>query len=457
MAAQKPSVPKGTRDFSPVEMVKRTFIFDTIKEVFKRYGYLPIETPAMENLSTLMGKYGEEGDKLLFKVLNSGDYLSKVKSNLSEVESNKLALEISEKGLRYDLTVPFARFVVQHRNDITFPFKRYQIQPVWRADRPQKGRYREFYQCDVDVIGSNSLFNEVELIQIIDQVFTKLNVRTLIKLNNRKILLGIAEVIGAKEKFIDFTVALDKLDKIGSDGVKEELEKKGFSRSQINGIYEVILVIDQNNKQKLTFLKRMLMESEIGKKGIEEVETILGYFETLEIKTELELDLTLARGLNYYTGAIIEVKAKDVQIGSICGGGRYDDLTGVFGLNDISGVGVSFGADRIYDVMEQLNIFPKEIVASTKALFVNFGKKEEAYCLPLLQQLRDHGINAEIFPESAKMKKQMTYANNKNIPYVILVGESEVSEGILTVKDMDLGEQSKMKFEELLNKIQNEI
>ncbi len=456
MAAQKPSVPKGTRDFSPVEMVKRNFIFDTIKEVFKRYGYLPIETPAMENLSTLLGKYGEEGDKLLFKILNSGDYLSKVKSSLSEVESNKLALEISEKGLRYDLTVPFARFVVQHRNDITFPFKRYQIQPVWRADRPQKGRYREFYQCDVDVIGSNSLFNEVELIQIIDQIFRKLTVNAIIKLNNRKILLGIAEVIGEPDKFIDITIAIDKLDKIGREKVNEELLSKGINEDAI-GKLDPIFELSGSNNDKLTSLKSILKESETGLKGIEEVETILGYFETLEIKTELELDLTLARGLNYYTGAIIEVKAKDVQIGSICGGGRYDDLTGVFGLNDISGVGVSFGADRIYDVMEQLNIFPKEIVASTKVLFVNFGKKEEAYCLPLLQQLRNYGISAEIFPESAKMKKQMTYANNKNIPYVILVGESEVSEGILTVKNMDLGEQSKMKFEELLNKIQNEI
>ena len=453
MAVQKPSVPKGTRDFSPVEMVKRNFIFDTIKDVFKRFGYLPIETPAMENLSTLLGKYGEEGDKLLFKVLNSGDYLSKVKTDLTKVDSSKLALEISEKGLRYDLTVPFARFVVQHLNDITFPFKRYQIQPVWRADRPQKGRYREFYQCDVDVIGSNSLLNEVELIQIIDQVFQKLNVSTVIKLNNRKILLGIAEVIGAKDKFIDLTVALDKLDKIGSDGVKEELEKKGFSKSQIEGIYEVILVINQNNKQKLTFLKRMLMESETGLKGIEEVETVLNYFDTLEVKTELELDLTLARGLNYYTGAIIEVKAKDVEIGSICGGGRYDDLTGVFGLKDVSGVGVSFGADRIYDVMEQLNLFPQEIVASTKVMFVNFGEKEEAYCLTLLQKLRDQGINSEIFPESAKMKKQMTYANNKNIPYVVLVGENEMKEDMLTVKDMITGDQSKMTFEQLIEKI----
>ncbi|MCB2194692.1 MAG: histidine--tRNA ligase [Bacteroidetes bacterium] len=452
MAAQKPSVPKGTRDFSPVEMVKRNFIFDTIKEVFKQYGYLPIETPAMENLSTLLGKYGEEGDKLLFKILNSGDYLSKVKSDLSEAESNKLALEISEKGLRYDLTVPFARFVVQHRNDITFPFKRYQIQPVWRADRPQKGRYREFYQCDVDVIGSDSLLNEVELIQIIDQVFQLLNINTLIKLNNRKILLGIAEMIGEPDKFIDITVAIDKLDKIGREKVNEELSAKGIDESAIEKL-NPIFVLSGSNKEKLGSLREVLKDSEIGLKGIEEVETVLNYFETLEIKTELELDLTLARGLNYYTGAIIEVKAKDAEIGSICGGGRYDDLTGIFGLKDVSGVGVSFGADRIYDVMEQLDIFPKEIVASTKVMFVNFGLNEEAYCLPLVQKLRKAGINAEIFPESAKMKKQMTYANNKNIPFVVLVGENEMQEEMLTVKEMVTGDQSKMTFEQLLEKL----
>ncbi len=453
MAVQKPSVPKGTRDFSPVEMVKRNFIFDTIKEVFKRFGYLPIETPSIEKLSTLLGKYGEEGDKLLFKILNSGDYLSKVKTDLAEAESGKLALEISEKGLRYDLTVPFARFVVQHLNEITFPFKRYQIQPVWRADRPQKGRYREFYQCDVDVIGSNSMLNEVELIQIIDQVFQKLNINAVIKINNRKILLGIAEKINAKDKFIEFTVALDKLDKIGSEGVKNELIKSGFSESQIEDIYSVINVIDQKNKHKILFLEKMLIDSEIGLKGVEEVETILNYFETLPLNTEIELDLTLARGLNYYTGAIIEVLSKDVAIGSLCGGGRYDDLTGVFGLKDVSGVGISFGADRIYDVMEQLDVFPKEIVASTKVMFVNFGAKEEKYCLPLLQKLRENGINSEIYPESAKMKKQMTYANNKNIPWVILVGENEMKKGVLNVKDMQSGDQSEMKFEELLQKL----
>ncbi|MGM0406357.1 MAG: histidine--tRNA ligase [Bacteroidota bacterium] len=452
MAAQKPSIPKGTRDFSPVEMVKRNFIFDTIKTVFKQYGYLPIETPAMENLSSLLGKYGDEGDKLLFKILNSGDFLKKVKSDLSNPELNKLALEICEKGLRYDLTVPFARFVVQHLNEITFPFKRYQIQPVWRADRPQRGRYREFYQCDVDVIGSNSLLNEVELIQIIDQIFQKLNIRTVVKFNNRKILLGIAEIIEAEDHFTAFTVALDKLDKIGKEGVKNELMQVGFSGHQIEKIFQIIDVIDKDNLEKINFLKSMLSNSEIGLKGIDEVETILDYFKTLPINTPLELDLTLARGLNYYTGAIIEVKAKDVEMGSICGGGRYDDLTGVFGLKDVSGVGVSFGADRIYDVMEQLDIFPKEIISSTKVMFVNFGLKEEKYCLPLLKKLRDKGISSEIFPDAAKMKKQMTYANNKNIPYVVLVGENEMDKGVLSVKDMNSGEQYVITFDELLQK-----
>ena len=452
MAAQKPSVPKGTRDFSPVEMVKRNYIFDTIKDVFKRFGYLPIETPSMENLSTLMGKYGDEGDKLLFKILNSGDYLSKVKTNLTEAKSGKLALEISEKGLRYDLTVPFARFVVQHLNEITFPFKRYQIQPVWRADRPQKGRYREFYQCDVDVIGSNSLLNEVELIQIIDQIFQKLNLNAIIKLNNRKILLGIAEIIGVPDRFIDITVAIDKLDKIGIEKVNEELLSKGIGLESVEKL-KPIFDLSGTNQDKLSSLKNVLKDSESGLKGVEEVESVLNYFEVLQLNTELELDLTLARGLNYYTGAILEVKAIDVQIGSICGGGRYDDLTGVFGLKDVSGVGISFGADRIYDVMEQLDNFPKEIVASTKVMFVNFGLKEEKYCLPLLQKLREKGINSEIFPESAKMKKQMTYANNKNIPFVVLVGENEMQKGLLTVKDMISGDQSEIMFEELLLKL----
>ena len=452
MAAQKPSVPKGTRDFSPTEMVKRNFIFDTIKNVFKRFGYLPIETPAMENLTTLLGKYGDEGDKLLFKILNSGDYLSKVKSDLSEAESSKLALEISEKGLRYDLTVPFARFVVQHLNEITFPFKRYQIQPVWRADRPQKGRYREFYQCDVDVIGSNSLLNEVELIQIIDRVFQNLKLNAVIKINNRKILLGIAEMIGEPDKFIDITVAIDKLEKIGLEKVNEELLSKGISKESVEKL-KPIFDLSGSNQKKLNSLKEILKYFETGLKGIQEVETVINYFEKLTLNTDLELDLTLARGLNYYTGAIFEVKAKDAEIGSICGGGRYDDLTGVFGLKDVSGVGVSFGADRIYDVMDQLNIFPQEIVASTKIMFVNFGEKEEAYCLPLLQKLRELGINSEIFPESAKMKRQMTYANNKNIPYVVMLGENEMEKGVLTVKDMVSGDQYEMKFEELIKKL----
>jgi len=452
MAVQKPSVPKGTRDFSPVEMVKRNFIFDTIKDVFKRFGYLPIETPAMENLSSLMGKYGEEGDKLLFKILNSGDYLSKTKTDLTKAESGKFAMEISEKGLRYDLTVPFARFVVQHLNDITFPFKRYQIQPVWRADRPQKGRYREFYQCDVDVIGSNSLLNEVELIQVIDQVFQGLKVNAVIKINNRKVLLGIAETIGEPDKFIDITVAIDKLDKIGLEKVNQELLSKGISQAAIEKL-KPIFDLSGSNYDKLKSLKEIVKDSETGLKGVEEIETVLNYFNNLSLNIDLELDLTLARGLNYYTGAIFEVKAKDVEIGSICGGGRYDDLTGVFGLKDVSGVGVSFGADRIYDVMEQLDIFPQEIVASTKVLFVNFGTQEESYCLPLLQKLRDNGVNSEIFPESAKMKKQMTYANNKNIPYVVLVGANEMEKGMLTVKNMTNGEQSEMTFDTLLQSL----
>lgn len=464
MAAQKPSVPKGTRDFSPVEMVKRNFIFDSIKEVFKQYGYLSIETPAMENLSTLLGKYGEEGDKLLFRILDSGDFTKSLSDESGSVSisgsssnsvSDELRNEISQKGLRYDLTVPFARFVVQHRNDITFPFKRYQIQPVWRADRPQKGRYREFYQCDVDVIGSNSLLNEVELIQIIDQVFKILNINTLIKLNNRKILLGIAEMIGEPDKFIDITIAIDKLDKIGREKVNEELSSRGLSQSAIEKL-DPIFELSGSTKEKIGSLREVLKDAETGLKGIEEVETVLNYFDTLEIKTELELDLTLARGLNYYTGAIIEVKAKDVEIGSICGGGRYDDLTGIFGLKDVSGVGVSFGADRIYDVMEQLDSFPKDIVASTKVMFVNFGLKEETYCLPLLQKLRQAGVNAEIFPEPAKMKKQMTYANNKNVPFVVLVGETERNKEILTVKNMISGEQKEMNFNELLQLLKDD-
>jgi len=451
--AQKPSIPKGTRDFSPVEMVKRNYIFDTIKKVFQLYGFMPIETPSMENLSTLMGKYGEEGDKLLFKVLNSGDFLSKIdETQLRERNASKLTTKVSEKGLRYDLTVPFARYVVQHRNEINFPFKRYQIQPVWRADRPQKGRYREFYQCDVDVIGSNSLLNEVELIQIVDEVYKRLQLNVIIKLNNRKILAGIAEVIGEADKIIDITVAIDKLDKIGLDNVNKELADKGIAQEAIDTLQPIIL-LSGTNQDKLAKLKELLASSEVGKKGIEELETVFSYLNHLNVNTEVELDLTLARGLNYYTGAIFEVKSKDMEFGSITGGGRYDDLTGIFGLKDVSGVGISFGADRIYDVLEQMNKFPEETEATTKVLFINFGEKEESFCLPILAKLRANGINAEIFPASQKMKKQMTYANNKNIPYVILVGESELEEGMLSLKDMETGEQEKLSPEQLVEKL----
>jgi len=451
--AQKPSIPKGTRDFSPVEMVKRNYIFDTIKEVFQLYGFMPIETPSMENLSTLMGKYGEEGDKLLFKVLNSGDYISKVRPEVLEARnSTKLTTKISDKGLRYDLTVPFARYVVQHRNDISFPFKRYQIQPVWRADRPQKGRYREFYQCDVDVVGSNSLLNEVELIQIVDQVYKRLNLNVLVKLNNRKVLAGIAEIIGEAERIIDITVAIDKLDKIGLDNVNKEMFEKGIPQAAIDTLQPIIL-LSGNNADKLNKLKEILSASEVGMKGIEELETVFNYLNDLDVTTEVELDLTLARGLNYYTGAIFEVKSKDMEFGSITGGGRYDDLTGIFGLKDVSGVGISFGADRIYDVLEQMDRFPAETVNTTKAMFVNFGEKEEKYCLPILAKLRANGVKAEIFPESAKMKKQMNYANDKHISFVIMVGESEMEEGLLSLKDMETGEQIKLSVDDLVKKL----
>jgi len=451
--AQKPSIPKGTRDFSPEIMVKRTYIFDTIKDVFRLYGYMPLETPAMENLSSLMGKYGEEGDKLLFKILNSGDFISKVRDDeLNERNSIKLTNKISEKGLRYDLTVPFARYVVQHQNEITFPFKRYQIQPVWRADRPQKGRYREFYQCDVDVVGSNSLLNELELIQIVDQVYKKLNINVVLKINNRKILAGIAEKIGQADKIIDITVAIDKLDKIGLDNVNEELRSKGISDEEIN-MLQPIIQLEGTNKEKLDTLENTLSESETGLKGVKELRTVLDYVENMGIDTEVELDLTLARGLNYYTGAIFEVKAKDFEIGSITGGGRYDDLTGIFGLKNVSGVGISFGADRIFDVMNNLELFPQDTLGTTKVMFVNFGPKEEAYCLPILTQLRQAGINAEIFPDSSKMKKQMNYANKKNIPFVIMAGESEIEENVVSLKDMTTGEQTKVTMEELINKI----
>jgi len=449
--AQKPSIPKGTRDFLPVEMLNREYIFDTIKMVFRKYGFLPIETPAMENLSTLMGKYGEEGDKLLFKILNSGDFLAKADEKLlAEKNSAKVTNQISEKGLRYDLTVPFARFVVQHRNDLVFPFKRYQIQPVWRADRPQKGRYREFFQCDVDVIGSDSLLNEFELIQIIDEVFNRLKINAVIKLNNRKILSGIAEIIGHADKITDITVAIDKLDKIGLENVNKELLEKGLPQSAIDQLQPVIQ-LSGTNDEKIKQLKDVLSDSEAGLKGIEEIETVLAYVKNSAVSTEVELDLTLARGLNYYTGAIFEVKAKDVQIGSICGGGRYDDLTGIFGLKDVSGVGVSFGADRIYDVLVQTNGFPEAAMNSTQVFFVNFGQKEEAYCLSIIEKLRAKAVKTEIFPEAAKMKKQMNYANKKNIPFVVLAGENEMNEQKVTLKNMETGEQSTMSVDELLN------
>jgi len=451
--AQKPSIPKGTRDFSPVEMVKRNYIFDTIKEVFQLYGFMPIETPSMENLSTLMGKYGEEGDKLLFKVLNSGDFLSKIdEDQIREKNSVKLTTRISEKGLRYDLTVPFARYVVQHRNEINFPFKRYQIQPVWRADRPQKGRYREFFQCDVDVIGSTSLLNEVELIQIVDQVYKRFQLNVVVKLNNRKILAGIAEIIGEAEKIVDITVAIDKLDKIGLENVNKELADKGISQNAIDTLQPIILLAGTNS-EKLAKLTELLAASEIGMKGIGELKTVFTYLSQLDVTTEVELDLTLARGLNYYTGAIFEVKAKDMEFGSITGGGRYDDLTGIFGLKDVSGVGISFGADRIYDVLEQMDKFPTNTGITTKVLFINFGEKEEAFCLPILAKLRANGVNAEIYPSSEKMKKQMTYANNKNIPFVILVGESEIEEGLVSLKNMESGEQEKLTTQQLIEKL----
>ena len=439
--AQTPSIPKGTRDYSPDIMVKRNYIFDTIKSVFKLYGYQPLETPAMENLSTLMGKYGEEGDKLLFKILNSGDFLAQVPENeLLERNSIRLTNKISEKGLRYDLTVPFARFVVQHQSELTFPFKRYQIQPVWRADRPQKGRYREFYQCDVDVVGSDSLLHEVELIQMVDEVYRRLHINVRLLINNRKILAGIAETIGHPDKLTDITVAIDKMDKIGGDAVNAELREKGIDETAIEKL-QPILNLQGSNNEKLERLQGILQNSPTGLKGIEELTTVFNYLEGLSINTEIKLDLTLARGLSYYTGAIFEVKALDVQIGSITGGGRYDDLTGIFGLKNMSGVGISFGADRIFDVMQQLNLFPEDNKATTQILFVNFGAKEERYCLPLMQQLRAAGINTEIYPEPAKMKKQMGYADKKGIRFVALVGETEMQENKIALKNMATGEQ----------------
>ena len=454
---QKPSIPKGTRDFSPAEMTKRNYIFDTIKAVYRLYGFRQIETPAMENLSTLMGKYGEEGDKLLFKILNSGDYLSHLSSDdLAEGNPIKTANKISDRGLRYDLTVPFARYVAMHRNEITFPFRRFQIQPVWRADRPQKGRYREFFQCDADIVGSDSLLSEVELIQIIDEVFRRLNIRIAIKLNNRKILSGIAEIIGEADKIVDITVAIDKLDKMGIDKVNEELREKNISKEAIDKL-QPIMQLNGDNREKISTLKTVLATSEIGIKGIEELEFILDKIDLLSIGASLELDLTLARGLNYYTGAIIEVKALDVSIGSITGGGRYDYLTGIFGLPDVSGVGISFGADRIFDVLEQTNGFPKESVQTTNVLFVNFGDKEQTYILPILAQLRKKGISAEIYPESAKMKKQFSYADNNQIPFVAIIGENEMKAQKIMLKNMTTGDQELVDLEELINSLKFKV
>ena len=451
--AQKPSIPKGTRDFSPLEMAKRNYIFDTIKQVYQLYGFLQIETPAMETLGTLMGKYGEEGDKLLFKVLNSGDYLSKVSDDeLKERNALHLAAKLCEKGLRYDLTVPFARYVVMHREELQLPFKRYQMQPVWRADRPQKGRYREFWQFDGDIIGSDSLLNEVELMQIVDTVFSRFGVRVQIKINNRKILTGIAEVIGAADKIVDITVAIDKLDKIGIDNVNEELRADGLEENQIAKL-QPIISLEGTNDEKLDTIAEVLKDSEIGLKGVEESRFILNTLKTLGLKNEIQLDLTLARGLNYYTGAIFEVKALDVQIGSITGGGRYDNLTGIFGMPGISGVGISFGVDRIFDVLNALDCYPKDAVNGTQLLFINFGEKEAAYCLPFVAQARAAGIRTEIFPDSSKMKKQMSYANAKQIPFVALAGENEMAAQKLTLKNMLTGEQQLVDISEIIKTV----
>ncbi|CCZ11703.1 histidine--tRNA ligase [Prevotella sp. CAG:1092] len=451
--AQKPSIPKGTRDFGPLEMAKRNYIFNTIKSVYALYGFLQIETPAMETLQTLMGKYGEEGDKLLFKILNSGDFLSKVsEEELQEHNPLRLAARLCEKGLRYDLTVPFARYVVMHRDELQLPFKRYQIQPVWRADRPQKGRYREFYQCDADVVGSDSLINEVELMQIVDTVFTRFGVRVCIKINNRKILSGIAETIGEADKIVDITVAIDKLDKIGLDNVNEELRNDGISEEAIAKL-QPIISLSGTNDEKLNVIAEVLKDSEIGLKGVEETRFILDTLKSCGLNNEIELDLTLARGLNYYTGAIFEVKALDVQIGSITGGGRYDNLTGIFGMPGLSGVGISFGADRIYDVLNTLDLYPKDAVNATQLLFINFGDKETAYCMPAVSKARVAGIRTEMYPDSAKMKKQMSYANAKHIPFVALAGENEMNEGKFTLKNMETGQQKLVSAEELIAEV----
>ncbi len=450
----KPSIPKGTRDFSPMEMAKRNYIFDTIKQVYQLYGFQQIETPAMETLGTLMGKYGEEGDKLLFKVLNSGDCLAKVTDEeLKERNALHLAAKMCEKGLRYDLTVPFARYVVMHREELQLPFKRYQMQPVWRADRPQKGRYREFWQFDGDIVGSDSLLNEVELMQIVDTVFSRFGVRVQIKINNRKILTGIAEVIGAADKIVDITVAIDKLDKIGLDNVNQELREDGLSEEQIAKL-QPIISLEGSNDEKLDTIAEVLKDSEVGLKGVEEIRFILSTLSTMSnLKNEIQLDLTLARGLNYYTGAIFEVKALDVQIGSITGGGRYDNLTGIFGMPGISGVGISFGVDRIFDVLNALDCYPSDAVNGTQLLFINFGEKETAYCLPAVAKAREAGIRTEIFPDSTKMKKQMSYANAKQIPFVALAGENEMAEGKFTLKNMLTGEQQLLAIEELIEKV----
>ncbi|WP_207421918.1 histidine--tRNA ligase [Desertivirga brevis] len=461
MATIKPSVPKGTRDFSPSEMVKRNYIFDTIKSVFKKFGYQEIQTPSMENLNTLTGKYGDEGDKLIFKILNSGDYLAKVKpEKLTPDNSNALISDISEKALRYDLTVPFARYVVMHQNDISFPFKRFQIQPVWRADRPQRGRYREFYQCDADVVGSESLLNEAEFVLIYNEALSKFGLKDFtIKINNRKILSGIAEIIGKPELIVDMTVAIDKLDKIGLDGVVKELIERGFTEADIEKLKPVIL-LEGSNEEKLESLRTVLQESETGLKGIAEIESIFKYISALDAQIlssnkRLELDITLARGLNYYTGAIFEVKTNEVAMGSIGGGGRYDDLTGMFGLKNLTGAGISFGADRIYDVLEELKLFPESAEETTKVLISNFDSEAEAYALPVLQQLRSAGIAAELYPSSAKLKKQMGYADGKNIPYVILIGSDEMQSGELSLKDMKSGEQQKLRIEEIIKKVKH--
>ncbi|MCC8117805.1 MAG: histidine--tRNA ligase [Bacteroidales bacterium] len=450
--AQKPSIPKGTRDFSPAEMARRNYIFNTIRQAFHLYGYEAIETPAMENLSTLMGKYGEEGDKLLFKILNSGDYLRGVNMSLIDAgDTAKLAPQLCEKGLRYDLTVPFARYVVQHRNELQFPFKRYQMQPVWRADRPQKGRYREFYQCDADVVGSDSLLNEVELLQLIDEVFSRLGIRIIIKLNNRKVLAGIAELIGAPDKLIDITVAIDKIDKIGLDKVNEELAERGLSAESIAAL-EPILKISGSLEERLCKLADVLKSSEIGSLGVKELKEVAETTMALGLKAELDLDVSLARGLNYYTGTIIEVKAKDVEIGSITGGGRYDNLTGVFGMPGVSGVGISFGADRIYDVLNALNLYPADAKGGPEVIFLNLGDKEAMASLRYVKALRQAGVAAELYPDAAKMKKQMSYANDLAIPYVAIVGESELAEGKITLKDMAKGEQEQLSIEEMVDR-----